>query len=595
MRFPRPTSTARGIVRFFTAAFRARGFNTTAFCLATLGFASTCLHSACFAQELDNLPDSLHATAIGVTRSGTPIQALVDAEDLDVYSPKRRILLVGGLDGSRRTTQAATDWAIQFQRLPSAARRNMTLSAIACGNPDGWSRRLLGGNGAGGNPAVGYPPAGEAYGSTTNPESQYVWRWIGMHAPDLVIELVEGEQTAKVELETRPADSLAVNLGKHAVSGVGTVQACVLAVDSTSKPTWDLLNQLVEALPEQPAAGSARQEMQARLARTPQQVATRLAKVYGHELPTVAYIPAVACLARLRLARLTEDESTLPDLLRITQAYHSGSKPTLTEKSSGSDIAGHILWGEMFDATHDKRYLELARAAADRAFDDKGQPLNAMPTHAEMSDAVFMGCPILAQVGRLTGDGKYFDMCVTHMRFMLKLNLRQDGLHRHSPLDESAWGRGNGFPALGLALALEDMPPTHVGRGEMLQALQAHLSALLPHQDRTGAWHQVVDHPESYRELTSTCMITYAMIRGVRRGWLDRATYEPAIRKAWRAIQARVADDGSLVDVCTGTGKMKSLREYLDRTAILGKDPRGGAMSLLVATEMALWEKELLK
>ncbi len=84
------------------------------------------------------------------------------------------------------------------------------------------------------------------------------------------------------------------------------------------------------------------------------------------------------------------------------------------------------------------------------------------------------------------------------MRFMLKLNVRADGLHRHSPLDESAWGRGNGFPALGLALALEDMPTTHKDRGEMLAAFRAHMQALLPHQDPTGAWHQVVDHPESY-------------------------------------------------------------------------------------------------
>jgi hypothetical protein len=47
-----------------------------------------------------------------------------------------------------------------------------------------------------------------------------------------------------------------------------------------------------------------------------------------------------------------------------------------------------------------------------------------------------------------------------------------------------------------------------------------------------------------------------------------------------------------LVDVCTGTGKMKSLREYLDRPAILGRDGRGGAMALLVATEIAAWEAE---
>jgi hypothetical protein len=41
------------------------------------------------------------------------------------------------------------------------------------------------------------------------------------------------------------------------------------------------------------------------------------------------------------------------------------------------------------------------------------------------------------------------------------------------------------------------------------------------------------------------------------------------------------------VDVCTGTGKQKSLRDYFDRGAILGPDPRGGAMAFLVATELA--------
>jgi rhamnogalacturonyl hydrolase YesR len=82
-------------------------------------------------------------------------------------------------------------------------------------------------------------------------------------------------------------------------------------------------------------------------------------------------------------------------------------------------------------------------------------------------------------------------------------------------------------------------------------------------------------------------MIAVAMLKGVRNGWLDAATYRPRIERAWEAVKPRVATDGGLIDVCTGTGKQKSLQDYLDRTAILGKDPRGGAMALLFATEMA--------
>lgn len=194
------------------------------------------------------------------------------------------------------------------------------------------------------------------------------------------------------------------------------------------------------------------------------------------------------------------------------------------------------------------------------------------------------------QVGRLTGDKKYHDMAVRHIRFMLKLNLREDGLHRHSPLDETAWGRGNGFPALGLALCLSDLPEDHPGYQETLAAFRRHMAAMAKRQDYTGAWHQVVDRPESYRELTVTCMTAFAMIRGIRNGWLDEKTYGPVVEKAWTAIKTRVAPDGTLVDVCTGTGKQRSLRAYYDRPAILGPDPRGGAMALLVATEMLAWK-----
>jgi hypothetical protein len=34
------------------------------------------------------------------------------------------------------------------------------------------------------------------------------------------------------------------------------------------------------------------------------------------------------------------------------------------------------------------------------------------------------------------------------------------------------------------------------------------------------------------------------------------------------------------------------LRAYYDRKAILGPDPRGGAMALMVSTEMAAWQNE---
>jgi len=169
---------------------------------------------------------------------------------------------------------------------------------------------------------------------------------------------------------------------------------------------------------------------------------------------------------------------------------------------------------------------------------------------------------------------------------MQKLVLRPDGLYRHSPLTDAAWGRGNAFPALGLALALSDFPKDHAAYQHMMAEFQQHMFTLAKFQDEDGMWHEVIDQPGSYAETSATSMIGFAMERGIRRGWLDPAAYQSRVKRAWAAVQARVGRDGQLVDVCESTNKQKTLEDYLHREAILGPDPRGGAMAMLFATEM---------
>ncbi len=483
-------------------------------------------------------------SAVGVTRAGAEIRCLITEDDFDFATPKVRILIVGG----GKNTEAAMRW---FYASPRAGRYRggYALSAIPVAPVD---------------LPRGFPPKGDAYGGA-NSEAQYVWRWIGMHAPDLVV-VSGGKGAGLVDALAHAAPSMTGNIPAVPVVAQGGPEQFV--------------KQLIAAANGK-GPSPARMELQRRVLRTPKEVAQQLGVKYGHSLDEVVYIPAVALIGRIRMGELK-------DVQRVVEPYASGAKPSL-DKPTSSHFPGHLVFGELADATHDPRYIDLVRRAADFAFDEKGNPREAMPLHNEMSDGVFMGGPILAQAGALTGEEKYYDMCVRHIQFMLRLNLRPDGLHRHSPLDQTAWGRGNGFPALGIALSLSELPESHPGFPVLLKAFRAHMEALARHQDPSGAWHEVIDVRGSYRELTATCMIAFAMARGVRLGWLDRAAYDPAIRKAWRAAKSRMAADGTLVDVCTGTGKQKSLQDYLDRTAILGEDARGGAMGLLLATEMAVY------
>ncbi|WP_254510133.1 glycoside hydrolase family 88 protein [Anatilimnocola floriformis] len=458
-----------------------------------------------------------------------------------------------------------------------------------------------------------YPPPSKGfYDDKVLPEQRYLWRWVAMYGATLVIDvraaeepghwasedvssdqltkLLEGSPLVK-KLEAPRADHFVRQIAEKGIEDVGQVPTLLIKITVGSVPAeLEAVENILSSPP--PTKSSALKELKRREARTPRDLATDLTVVYGHDLKQVAYIPVLAVIGRLRSAEATKDEKELSSLQTLLSPFAKGEQNPVPR--SGSDQAGHLLFAEMAKRSEGKereRWIELCKAAADQAFFKNGEPQPLMPYHNEMSDAVFMATPILCATGTLTGEKKYFDAAVVHFRNMKKLCLREDGLYRHSPLDEAAWGRGNGFPALGLAWALSEFPEDRAEFAELKKDFQNHIAALLKHQDHFGCWHQVIDKPGSYREFSATAMIGWAMKRGIDRGWLDKKEYQPALDWAWQAAKQRIVPKGVIVDICTGTGKQKSLRDYYDRPAIWGVDARGGAMALMFATEMMNAEK----
>jgi unsaturated rhamnogalacturonyl hydrolase len=113
------------------------------------------------------------------------------------------------------------------------------------------------------------------------------------------------------------------------------------------------------------------------------------------------------------------------------------------------------------------------------------------------------------------------------------------------------------------------------------------MARLLEFQDSDGMWRNVIDYRGSYSEFSATAMIAFAMLRGVERGWLPHEPYHDAAQRAWQAVLMRTGSAGRLIDVCESTAQAQTVEDYLNRAAILGPDPRGGAFALLLATEMA--------
>jgi rhamnogalacturonyl hydrolase YesR len=96
------------------------------------------------------------------------------------------------------------------------------------------------------------------------------------------------------------------------------------------------------------------------------------------------------------------------------------------------------------------------------------------------------------------------------------------------------------------------------------------MAALLKYQAPDGMWRQLIDHQESWEESSSSGMFAFALITGVKNGWLDAATYGPAARKAWFAVTGFIDQNSDMTQVCEGTGKFNSLDYYFERNRKTG-------------------------
>src|SRR5690606_12984945 len=111
------------------------------------------------------------------------------------------------------------------------------------------------------------------------------------------------------------------------------------------------------------------------------------------------------------------------------------------------------------------------------------------------------------------------------------------------------------------------------------------MESLLKYQAEDGMWRQIVDDPESWPETSSTGMFTFAMITGVKNGWLDASSYGPAARRGWLALLQYLNENGEIRDVCEGTGAKNDRQYYLDRKRVTG-DFHGQAPVLWCASAL---------
>ncbi|MGV3704196.1 MAG: glycoside hydrolase family 88/105 protein [Arcticibacter sp.] len=176
-------------------------------------------------------------------------------------------------------------------------------------------------------------------------------------------------------------------------------------------------------------------------------------------------------------------------------------------------------------------------------------------------DDLYMSLPALVQMGKLTGERKYYDEAINQFRlFSGRMFNKEKGLYMHGwvqdmdPHPQFHWARANGWALLTKIEMLDALPADHPSRQEVLSQFRSHIKALASLQHGTGFWHQLLDRNDSYLETSATAIYAYCIAHAVNKGWLDAKAYAPMALLAWNAVSSKVNEKGQVEGTCVGTG-----------------------------------------
>lgn len=174
--------------------------------------------------------------------------------------------------------------------------------------------------------------------------------------------------------------------------------------------------------------------------------------------------------------------------------------------------------------------------------------------HQIWLDGLYMGATFYAKYIKEFGQTSEFDD-VAKQFIICEKNLKDEktGLLYHAwdetreqiwanketGLSPHFWGRSMGWYVMALVDTLEVFPKEHKDREKLINILKDCIKALIKVQDKSSrVWYQVLDQSDrkgNYLEASGSSMIVYALLKGVRNGYLSEDLNEVA-KESYRGL-----------------------------------------------------------
>lgn len=178
-------------------------------------------------------------------------------------------------------------------------------------------------------------------------------------------------------------------------------------------------------------------------------------------------------------------------------------------------------------------------------------------------DALFMAPPAFVKLGITLKEPKYLELndklfkeCYDFLydkeehlyaRDMnYKWNEPEIKIRKEANGEKIFWSRGNGWVLAGLARVLDELPKNYENRAFYEQNFKEMAAKVISLQQPDGLWRASLYDPDSYPggEASGSGFFCYALAWGINNGLLDKATYLPAVKKAWVGLNSLIQPDG---------------------------------------------------
>jgi unsaturated rhamnogalacturonyl hydrolase len=186
-------------------------------------------------------------------------------------------------------------------------------------------------------------------------------------------------------------------------------------------------------------------------------------------------------------------------------------------------------------------------------------------------DTLFMVALFLASYGQASGRRVFVDEAerqfLVHARYLADVKSGLwfhgwtfDGRHNFA---RALWGRGNSWITVGILDLLELAEISPPVRDFLLGVFTAQIDTLLTLQAPSGAWHTLLDDPDSYEEISATAGFGYGLMKAARLGFSGAECRRSGLR-ALERVMANISADGVVSNVSYGTRMGRDLQFYRD-------------------------------